>query len=67
VDRYIVWPGQALAYKIGSRTITEIRERTRARLGARFTLAGFHDEVLRHGALPLALLGEVVDRWQGAS
>ena len=65
VDRYIVWPGQALAYKIGSRTITELRERTQRRLGARFALAGFHDEVLRHGALPLALLGEVVDRWQG--
>ncbi len=65
VDRYIIWPGQALAYKIGSRTITEMRERTRSRLGARFTLAGFHDEVLGHGALPLALLGEVVDRWQG--
>jgi len=66
VDRYIVWPGQALAYKIGSRTITEIRERTKRRLGARFSLSGFHDEVLRHGALPLALLGEVVDRWPGA-
>jgi uncharacterized protein (DUF885 family) len=63
VDRYIVWPGQALSYKIGSRSITEIRTRTQARLGARFDLRGFHDEVLRHGALPLALLGEVLDRW----
>ncbi len=66
IDRYIVWPGQALAYKIGSRTILDLRARTRARLGARFSLAGFHDEVLRHGALPLALLGEVLDRWSGA-
>lgn len=67
VDRYIVWPGQALAYKIGSRTITRLRERTKRRLGARFSLSGFHDEVLRHGALPLALLEEVVDRWNGAA
>jgi uncharacterized protein (DUF885 family) len=67
VDRYIIWPGQALAYKIGSRTILELRERTKARLGPRFTLKGFHDEVLRHGALPLALLEEVVGRWQGAA
>jgi uncharacterized protein (DUF885 family) len=64
VDRYIVWPGQALAYKVGSRSITALRERTRARLGARFTLAGFHDEVLRHGALPLALLDDLLARWE---
>lgn len=64
VDRYIVWPGQALSYKIGSRTITEVRARAKARLGARFTLAGFHDEVLRHGALPLSLLEEVLERWE---
>jgi uncharacterized protein (DUF885 family) len=67
VDRYIVWPGQALAYKIGSRTILELRARTKARLGARFTLKGFHDEILRHGALPLALLEETVARWPGTA
>lgn len=65
IDRYIVWPGQALAYKIGSRTITELRARTKARLGRRFALSAFHDEVLRHGALPLALLTEALDRWEG--
>lgn len=63
VDRYIVWPGQALAYKIGSRTITELRARAQTRLGARFRLKDFHDEVLRHGALPLAQLSEVLDAW----
>jgi uncharacterized protein (DUF885 family) len=63
VDRYIVWPGQALAYKVGSRRITELRERSRKALGARFDLGRFHDEVLLHGALPLAVLDGVVDRW----
>ncbi len=63
VDRYIVWPGQALAYKVGHRKIAELRDRARAALGAGFDLRAFHDEVLRHGALPLAVLEEVMDRW----
>ena len=65
VDRYIVWPGQALAYKVGQRTITELRERARRRLGAKFTLAGFHDVGLRHGALPLSSLEDLVRLWEG--
>lgn len=65
VDRYIIWPGQALAYKVGSRTITDLRERARRRLGARFSLAGFHDVVLRHGPLPLSLLEDLVRLWEG--
>jgi len=65
VDRYIVWPGQALAYKIGQRTMSEIRERARRRLGAAFRLDAFHDAVLRHGALPLSLLEDVVRLWDG--
>lgn len=65
VDRYIVWPGQALAYKVGQRTITDLRERARRRLGARFSLPGFHDVVLRHGALPLSVLEDVVRLWEG--
>ncbi|HVG94760.1 MAG TPA: DUF885 domain-containing protein, partial [Planctomycetota bacterium] len=65
VDRYIVWPGQALAYKVGQRTIVDLRERARRRLGDRFKLAAFHDEVLRHGALPLSLLEDVVRLWEG--
>jgi uncharacterized protein (DUF885 family) len=63
VDRYIVWPGQALAYKVGHRRITEVREKARAALGPAFDLRGFHDEILRHGALPLSVMEEVVDRW----
>ncbi|MHC5009336.1 MAG: DUF885 domain-containing protein [Planctomycetota bacterium] len=64
VDRYIIWPGQALSYKVGSRTITAIREACRERLGERFDLKAFHDEILRHGALPLTLLEEVMSTWE---
>jgi uncharacterized protein (DUF885 family) len=63
IDRYIVWPGQALAYKVGHRRILELREGAKRALGAGFDLRAFHDEVLRHGALPLAVLDEVVARW----
>jgi uncharacterized protein (DUF885 family) len=65
VDRYVVWPGQALAYKIGQRTFSDLRERARRRLGSRFSLAGFHDVALRHGALPLSILEDVVRTWEG--
>jgi uncharacterized protein (DUF885 family) len=63
IDRYIVWPGQALAYKVGHRRIHELREGAKRDLGSRFDLRDFHDEVLRHGALPLSVLDEVVARW----
>lgn len=62
-DRYIVWPGQALGYKIGQLKITELRERARKESGDRFDLRGFHDEVLGAGALPLNVLEERIDRW----
>ncbi len=63
VDRYIAMPGQALAYKIGQREIVRLRRDAEQRLGDAFDIAGFHDEVLGHGMLPLPVLGEVVDRW----
>jgi uncharacterized protein (DUF885 family) len=63
VDRYIVWPGQALGYKIGELKLKELRARATTSLGDAFDLPAFHDEVLRHGCLPLNLLEEQVDRW----
>jgi uncharacterized protein (DUF885 family) len=63
VDRYIVWPGQALGYKLGELKLKELRARASSSLGGRFDLRAFHDEVLRHGCLPLGLLDAQVDRW----
>ena len=62
-DRYIVWPGQALAYKLGSLKIAELRERSRIELGDKFDIRAFHDEVLGAGALPLSVLEERIDAW----
>ena len=66
VERYIVNPGQACAYKVGMVSIRAARERARVALGARFdasTLKAFHDTVLSSGALPLEVLDEQVDAW----
>jgi uncharacterized protein (DUF885 family) len=60
VDRYIGWPGQALAYKIGQLAILRLRAETEARLGPAFDIRSFHDAVLGHGALPLGTLAESV-------
>ncbi len=60
VDRYIIWPGQALAYKVGQREIERLRADTAARLGPRFDLRAFHDALLGHAALPLSTMREVV-------
>jgi uncharacterized protein (DUF885 family) len=62
-DRYIAWPGQALAYKMGQLKIRELRERAKTQLSGRFDLKAFHDEILDGGALPLDLLEERVNGW----
>ncbi|HET7685406.1 MAG TPA: DUF885 domain-containing protein [Candidatus Limnocylindria bacterium] len=62
VDRYIAWPGQALAYKLGQLEILRLREEARARQGADFDIRRFHDAVLGPAPLPLAVLRQVVER-----
>jgi uncharacterized protein (DUF885 family) len=64
-ERYMAWPGQALAYKIGSLKIQELRERASRKLGKKFSLRDFHDLVLFDGAVPLTVLEKKVDAWIG--
>ena len=63
VDRYINWPGQALAYKIGQLKIQELKDRAKKELGDSFDIKDFHHEVLKRGALPLDILEQYIDQW----
>ncbi len=63
VDRYIAWPAQALAYKLGQLRILDVRERARRELGSAFDIRAFHDEVLGASALPLDVFDQRMDAW----
>ena len=63
VDRYIAWPGQALAYKIGQLKILELRNKAEKMLGDKYDIKEFHDEVLKRGSRPLDLLEYYIDEW----
>ena len=66
VDRYIVWPGQALAYKLGELKLKDLRARATAKLGDKFDIRSFHDEILWNGALPLSILDQHINNWIAA-
>ncbi len=63
LNRYIVWPGQACAYKVGELKIVELRERAREELGGRFDIKDFHTAVLKHGSVPLEILEQLVEEY----
>jgi uncharacterized protein (DUF885 family) len=66
IDRYIGWPGQALAYKLGELELLKLRAHAQQRLGARFDLSRFHDLVLGQGAISLPVLAQELEHWLAA-
>ncbi|MDZ7588536.1 MAG: DUF885 domain-containing protein [Parasphingorhabdus sp.] len=63
IERYVIYPGQATAYMIGKLKIMELRERSKAALGDKFTLGDFHDVILKSGPVPLQIMEERIDAW----
>ena len=63
IERYIVMPGQATAYKVGMMKILEVREKAKTALGDKFVLSEFHDVVLKNGAVPLDILDQLIEKW----
>jgi uncharacterized protein (DUF885 family) len=66
IDRYISWPAQALAYKVGQLKFLELREKAKKALGEKFNIREFHEELLRHGALPMSIIERIMDDWIAA-
>lgn len=66
IERYLCWPGQATSYMVGQQKILELREKAKAALGAKYDIRGFHDAVLKDGALPLDVLEQQVDAYIAA-
>ena len=63
VDRYISWPGQALAYYLGEMAIRDGRRKAEAALGPKFNIRAYHDMVLSQGSVPLPVLNQAIDRF----
>lgn len=63
IERYAANPGQATAYLIGKLKIVEVREKAKTKMGDRFDIRAFHDEVLKDGPLPLDILEEKIEAW----
>jgi uncharacterized protein (DUF885 family) len=63
IERYIVWPGQALSYKIGMLKILELREKAKERMGKNFNIKSFHSLILDQGIVPLFILEDIVNEW----
>ena len=63
IERYIVWPGQALSYKIGMLKILELREKAKEKMGQNFNIKSFHSIILDQGIVRLFILEEIVNEW----